>query len=208
MSDLIRTTAAKPPALKLASVVARAKAALPAETGAVARAAARPDLAILADVSASMGERAGTGRKVDALASSLASVLADAPAATTIAFATLAVPVPAGAPLPAPSGGTALHLALEAGADHRRLLVISDGQPDSADQALRVAERVAQAGVRIDTLFIGSDGDREAIAFMRRLAQIGRGETLTCDIVRQRGDRRELTGAIRRLALAAPGAGR
>lgn len=207
MPDLTRTTAAKPPALKLASVVARAKA-LPAETGAHARAAARPAFAILADVSASMAERAGSDRKIDALSASLASVLVDAPAAAVIAFATVAGPVAPGAPLPQPTGGTALHLALEAARDHRRVLVISDGQPDSAPDALRVAERIVAAGARIDTLFIGSDDDRAGIAFMRRLAEVGRGETLTCDIVRQRGDRAQLAGAIRQLALPGPAGAR
>lgn len=192
-------TIAKP----LAGLVARAAKSLPATTGVTARAAARPDLVILADVSASMSETAGSTRKVDALRESLASVLIDAPAASILAFAS-GVEAIVGTALPEPRGGTALHLALERSATYRRALVISDGEPDSAADALRVAERIVAGGTQIDTLFIGADTDARGIDFMRQLAKVGRGRPLTVDIIAQRGDRAMLSSAIRQLTLGAP----
>lgn len=50
------------------------------------------------------------------------------------------------------------------------------------------------------TLFIGSDKDTDAIAFMRRLAQIGRGRAVDTDVCAARGDTTRLTAAIRLLA--------
>ncbi|MGO1303961.1 MAG: hypothetical protein ACTMKV_04165 [Sphingomonas parapaucimobilis] len=203
MSDLIRTTPPKPPARSIASVVARAKSALPAQTGAAAAAAAqragRAPLTILADTSGSMSRPAGPVRRIDALRRSLASVLTDVPGAATIAFSSVPRKLAHGASLPEPDGGTAIHLALEAASsDH--LLVISDGEPDSADRALAVARRLAGQGVTIDTLFIGDDSDTAAIAFMRDLAQAGRGRSDGLDISRHLGDTQRLTAAIRQLA--------
>ena len=199
-----RPAAAGLPANPLAALVARGAKTLPASTGATARAASRADLLILADVSGSMADKAGATRKIDSLRQSLASVLIDAPAASVAAFGSAVTVIAAGAALPEPAGGTALHLGLEKGAPYRRVLVISDGEPDSKGDALRVAARIVAGGTRIDTLFIGSDGDHGGIAFMRQLADVGRGTTLTVDLVRQRGDQVALSGAIRQLALGAP----
>lgn len=200
----VRPATAGLPVNPLAAIVARAGKVLPATTGATARAAARGDLLILADISASMKDGAGAARKIDSLRESLASVLVDAPHASIAAFGSQVTVLPAGAPLPEPAGGTALHLGLEKAGPYRRVLVISDGEPDSESDALRVAARIVAGGTRIDTLFVGADTDRAGIAFMRRLADAGRGTALTVDIVRQGGNRALLSGAIRQLAIGAP----
>lgn len=79
-----------------------------------------------------------------------------------------------GGGMPPPSGGTAMHLALSVAKEMRpkTTLVVSDGEPDEDGQALAVAKQIT--GV-INTLYIGSDGNHEAIEFMRKLARLGCG---------------------------------
>jgi hypothetical protein len=76
--------------------------------------------------------------------------------------------------IPEPTGGTAMHLAIDTAADlrPRQTLIVSDGLPDDETQALRSAKMLT--GI-ISTLYIGDDSNKKAIAFMRRLARLGAG---------------------------------
>jgi hypothetical protein len=194
----------------LQSLIAGAAKSLPATTGATARYHARLDgagssVAILADVSSSMDERAGSRRKADVLGEALVTLWPELPAARLIAFGSTAREVDSPADLPAPSGGTALHLALDAAAAHRpgRTVVISDGRPDSEDAAIAAADGVP--GV-IDVIYCGPDSDAQAIAFMHRLARKGGGRVVVRDIAREARPR--LAPALRGLlGLPGPGGG-
>lgn len=205
MSDL--------PAHPLKSVIARAAKALPAETGATARHRQRFDRAgsgvvVLCDTSSSMDESAGRRRKIDHLRDAVDGVIADLPDAVIVAFDSSPRRVTLAADIPEPSGGTALHLALDEAARQRpaKTIVVSDGQPDSETTALAAAERLP--GV-IDVIFCGRDSDAAALDFMRRLARLGGGQVVTCDLVRLGATggngRAALESGVRKLAgLPAP----
>jgi len=184
------------PANPLAALVSRAAQSLPAETGATARSARRDVRLVLADTSASMAEAAGGRTKIDALHEALAALPGDV---RTIAFSWRVVEVPRGAPLPAPNGGTALDLALQtaAGMDPDHVLVVSDGHPDDPASALRAASRLR---CRIDVIYCGPDGDREGMAFMRRLARHG-GSARHHNLAREP---EKLGGALRQLMIEGP----
>lgn len=166
----------------LQALIARAAAA-PAETGAVAahqrRLIGATGQIILADVSDSMAEAAGGRTKIEILREALVA----APPARLIAFSSTPIEIASAAALPAPSGGTALDLALDLAATHRpaRTLVISDGQPDSEAGALAAADRLTGA---IDVIFCGSDSNVEALAFLMRLARVGGGRFVSTDLRR------------------------
>ena len=155
----------------LAALVSRAADRLPRTTGATQAAQARIDAPrvsmILADVSASMAEPAGARRKIDVLRQALSG----APG-RIVAFSWDVWPVASAADLPHPSGGTALHLALDRARQEGAsdVLVISDGHPDDAAAALRIADKMQ---ARIDVVYCGPEHDREGMAFMRRLARGG-----------------------------------
>lgn len=159
--------------LPLASIVAAARKGLPQTTGATARAErirSRPAChVVLADVSGSMAESAAGRRKIDVLAEAMQSLPATH---SIVAFSSYVTPIATGYTLPAPSGGTALHLALDHchAIDATHILVISDGHPDSAASALAAADRLH---ARIDIIYCGPDNDMEGITFMRRLARGG-----------------------------------
>lgn len=83
--------------------------------------------------------------------------------------------------IPEAEGGTNLHSAIALAIPYQptQTLVVSDGKPDDPKQALFMAEKLSGM---INTLYINSDRDREAIAFMRQLARLGCGRTANCDI--------------------------
>ena len=101
----------------LQSLLAGAAKSLPAATGETAHFRARLDgagtgVVILADVSSSMEERAGARAKIDLLREALDALWPELAGARLIVFGSTARRVASPAELPAPSGGTALHLAL------------------------------------------------------------------------------------------------
>lgn len=184
------------PANPLQSVL-KAAAALPANGRLAAR---RQRLAgdgqctvILADVSGSMAEPAGGRLKIDILQDAVDAVLPARPQTELLAFASLPTAVKRGARLPGPSGGTALHLALEAAAslNPRHTIIISDGKPDSRGSAMAAAKKLP--GI-IDVIYVGTDGDREAIDFLHTLAAAGGGHMTRHDLVRTP----ELVSTLRR----------
>jgi hypothetical protein len=158
------------------------------------------EVLVLLDVSGSMGELAGSSRKIDVLREALRYALHGGE--RLIAFATTPREIPAPASLPQPHGRTALHLALRAAKAYlpRHTLVVSDGWPDNEQAALEVATTLSGT---IDVIYIGPDHDQKAIAFMRRLADVGHGRVHIHDIRRNAQARTALPGAIR-AALPAP----
>ena len=152
----------------LQSLIAGAAKALPQATGQTERFKARMNgggqgVVILADVSGSMSESAGSKRKIAVLQDALESLWPDLPDARLIAFSSIAATLASPADLPTPNGGTALHLGLDAARaiQPAKTVVISDGRPDSEDAALASAECL---GGVIDVIYCGPDSDHEAIA--------------------------------------------
>ncbi len=159
-----------------------AAAATAPQTGAVAKYQRRLDApgttqVVVLDVSSSMAEMAGAQTKIELLRDALAG----APPARLIAFGSTAAEIASAVDLPAPSGGTAMHLALDLAATMHpwRTLVISDGQPDSEDSAIAAAARLPGT---IDVIFCGPDSDTAARAFLMRLARAGCGRYVGHDL--------------------------
>lgn len=82
--------------------------------------------------------------------------------------------------IPNPSGGTPLHLAIRFAKQNGagRAIVISDGCPDSENEAMDSAR---EFGGRIDVVFIGNPGERGEM-FLKRLAEATGGEAFTGDL--------------------------
>lgn len=170
----------------LQALVKTAGAQLPTKTGTVDRFAERlhrtdgPQI-LLADVSGSMDAPAwGDRRKIDVLREAVSQVRGQG-TYRLITFSSAATDNVT--EIPEPSGSTHLDLGLAAAAQHkpRSTLVISDGQPDDEKAALAEAERVTG---RIDVLYVGPDGDRAAMDFLRRLARAGCGEFRCNDLAK------------------------
>ena len=135
---------------------------------------------ILLDISGSMAEVLELGRrKIDLLRQALERSLHSNEVA--IAFHSIPVQLESLHKIPEPDGGTALHYAIAQAIPYKpnQTLVISDGKPDDPKQAVAQAEKLT--GI-INTLYIGSDQDGEAIAFMSQLARLGCGRAENCDI--------------------------
>ncbi len=150
-------------------------------------------LLILADVSASMAERAGESSKHEVLKEVLSAVLR--PGDGLIAFAGRPLRLARAADLPAPLGGTALELALSEAVKTQPevTLVISDGQPRHAEAALSEAGKLK--GV-VNVVYCGPDDDLAAIAFMRQLAAQGGGRCWVYDL-RREAARTQLEAGVR-----------
>lgn len=176
----------KLPVNPLAAIVARGVKSLPTH-GPIAQLQERIDrgqvetVTILADVSGSMADRVEDGRrKIDVLQEALDYVRQDLPDAVVVAFSGMAKRCDGA--LPAPSGGTAMHLALSEAAKltPRQTIVISDGEPDKESAALVAA---AQLSGRIHTIYVGRDDKPKAKAFMAALARRFGGRHYSGDIV-------------------------
>lgn len=157
------------------------------------------DLIAIVDVSASMSALDGRdGRtRYDVACDELARLQAVHPGKIgVIAFSTLPHFCPGGVP-PKPSGGTGLAQALDyahvADGCDIQFIVISDGEPDSEEQALRAAKRYTS---RIDTVYVGPEGG-DGQAFLRRLAAASGGQGVTAAKAAQ------LAETVERLMLAA-----
>jgi hypothetical protein len=139
---------------------------------------------ILLDTSASMAESVGTlagptarvRRRIDVLTEILHNIKHKFPRVRLIVFNSTAYPVENTEQIPTtPSGSTALHLALETVADTaaaemqpvNKVIVISDGEPNSPEDALTIARSLEAS---ITTYFCGPDDNHDAISFMRRLS--------------------------------------
>jgi hypothetical protein len=72
------------------------------------------------------------------------------------------------------TGGTALHLGIEAAARHSpvRTIIISDGEPDSEPLARAAVEKLT--GI-VDVIYCGNPGNIAAKSFLASLARAGAG---------------------------------
>ncbi len=164
----------------LGSILTQA-AQLP-DTGVAARYQARigtgnpNSLVMLIDTSGSMGETCqGTGRKrrIDILKEAIASI--GWQDYQLVCFNFKVVPIQEVRDICEPCGGTALHRAFDYAASlyPSQTLVISDGEPEDEWEAIKAAEKLPGT---ISTLYVGDDSNKEAIAFMAKLARLGCGK--------------------------------
>ena len=72
-----------------------------------------------------------------------------------------------------------------------RFIVISDGEPNDEDDALRIAKTYKN---RIDTIFVGPEGS-SGEDFLKKLARASGGQTVTADRVK------ELASSVQKLLL-------
>lgn len=147
-------------------------------TGAVVLADCSYSMAMVDDPVTGIEAWSGSGpRRIERLAKVLAYVLTYTRLQALVAFgdAPVELPVSGRVALPEPAGGTALDLALEHAARMRprpvKVMVLTDGQPNSPVDALRAA-RLLKPMV-IDAFFVGAEGDVGALAFLAELAGCG-----------------------------------
>ncbi len=153
------------------------------------------DAVIIVDTSGSMyttDSRGGKSR-YDVALEELAQLQAHMPGKlAVIAFSDSPVFAPGGQP-PLLGSGTnlagALKFAKVADVPNMRFVVISDGEPDSAQAALAVA---ATYQARIDTIFVGPENDwHGGQAFLQQLAAASGGQHMTADRVQELAERTE-----------------
>lgn len=151
-------------------------------------------IVILADVSASMTELAGSRPKIEMLREALTAIYPQLHQAHLIAFATTAIEIVHPYALPTPSGGTALAQAILMGAawKPRYTLVISDGRPDDEHAAFVAADHLS--GV-LDVIYCGPESDMQGQQFLRRLARTLGGQYVETQV---------LLPALQRLLLEGP----
>lgn len=148
-----------------------------------------------------MAEAAGARTRIEHLREALDLVAR--PGDILIAFSSSAVQINSAADLPAPSGGTALELALMVAARHNPVatLVVSDGKPNSPEQAMKVASQMTG---RIDALYCGDERDQAALDFMARLAREGSGRVVRHSWAHATNGTPALASSMRRLLIGAP----
>jgi len=136
---------------------------------------------LLLDTSGSMSRidvPGGTLRRIDLLARILSSVLTKVTPKHLITFNSIVEEIPLGTSieLAEPCGGTDLAGALDhvAPLQGDPLVIISDGTPNSEDDAFRAMRRLQKRGARVvQAYFCGADGGRDALRFLRDLAAMG-----------------------------------
>jgi len=158
---------------------------------------------LLVDVSGSMESRdAGEGgreRRVDVARREVAKLQKKLPGKLAIVpFHSDAAWAPEGR-LPEPGGSTDLAGALEYVRDllgesleGLKLIVVSDGSPDSQEDAIAQAVVVKGAGATISTVYVGPD-HQAGPEFLKRLAQAAGGSSEEAKLVK------ELEGAVTKL---------
>jgi hypothetical protein len=157
---------------------------------------------ILADTSGSMAfPVTGDKRRIDVLRTILATILPSLPGTSVAGFNDTVFPLELGQALPEPSGGTALHLALQhvLPMHPEHVVVVSDGEPNDPAAAITAA-RALQC--RISTYYCGEEGNRAATSFLRTLALCSRhgvGRAMLGDLRKPE----QLAGELR-LLLAGP----
>ena len=158
------------------------------------------DCIVICDTSGSMHTRDGRGgrSRYDVELAEMARLQANLPGKIAIlAFSNEVMFCPGGQPLDY-GGGTNLAKALEfarvADVPGMRFIVISDGCPDSEQDALAAARRYR---AQIDTIFVGPEDDiLGGRAFLERLAAASGGRSVTADRAQ------ELAARVERLLLA------
>ena len=156
-----------------------------------------PDIrCLLLDTSGSMSmECKGKDRRIDVLRKAVEAL--EWQSYRLFTFDSFCVEIPNPSALWATGGGTALDLGLReiAKLNPSQTVIISDGEPNDEQDALIAAESLTGT---ISTIHIGDDRDKAAITFMRKLANLGCGNTYIQDLGRGHV---ELGAAINRLML-------
>lgn len=137
-----------------------------------------PSPVLVLDVSGSMAEHCEPGRrKIDALREVVKSLRTSGSTFGQIVFESAPRLTDA---IPEPSGGTALHLALGLAATlrPRKLVLVTDGEPDDEQLALDAAARLARP---IDVFYVGP-GSQRAEKFLRDLARRAGGQYQKTDL--------------------------
>lgn len=86
----------------------------------------------------------------------------------------------------------ALRFAKMADVPDMRFVVISDGQPNDREAALKAARQIK---ARIDVVFVGPERDSHGRDFLAQLASVGRGEVAKVSV-------NELADTVERLMLS------
>lgn len=136
----------------------------------VATAASNPaPVVFVCDMSGSMSAEAGKKKRVDHLRDALRKLMVEVPAARIVRFDFDARVAAGVQDLGEPSGGTHMDAGINLAATIKApvTIIISDGQPHSEDLAMQAAAKLPG---KVHTIFVGDDGDKTAIDFMRRLA--------------------------------------
>lgn len=165
----------------------------------VAQAFLNVDAVILVDTSGSMAacDSRGGQSRYDVACEELAKIQAQMPGRVAIlSFSSSTILCPGG--VPAFQGGStdlagALEFAKQADVPGVRLIVISDGEPDSESGALQEAGKIKAP---ISTIFVGPEGGH-GWGFLRRLAAANGGRSVTADRAK------ELAAKIETLLLTA-----
>lgn len=146
------------------------------------------DCIVIVDVSSSMEATDGPRGKsrYDAACDELTALQGSLPGKIAVlAFSNECVFCPSGIPTML-GGGTyladALTFAKVADVPDMRFVVISDGEPDSEQEAFAVARTYKN---RIDTIFVGAEVSPLGREFLAKLAKASGGKTVTADRVAQ-----------------------
>ncbi len=142
------------------------------------------DVLIIVDTSGSMDTRDSRGdqTRYQVALDELAALQAHQPGKCgVIAFSSDVAFCPGGQPIPYMQGtdlAKALRFAKVADVPGIRFIIISDGQPDSPQEALAEAARYQN---RIDVVFVGSELSPIGRDFLQQLAQASGGQIVTAD---------------------------
>lgn len=159
------------------------------------------DVIVIVDVSGSMAANDSRGERsrYDVACEELAKLQANLPGKVgVIAFSSTVMFVPGGQP-PFLGGGTNLAGALRftrvADVPGMRFFLISDGEPNNEEEALKAATQYKN---KIDVIYVGPERNPRGRDFLTKLANTTGGKTVTADCVR------ELAATVERLLLDAP----
>ncbi len=139
------------------------------------------DVVVLVDTSSSMLDRDGDNSRYDRACSELSRLQSSLPGKiAVISFASEPIFCPSGVPQ-TPFGMTDLAKALKfakvADVGDMRFIIISDGEPDSQEEALAA---VAQYRGRVDVIYVGREGG-PGEKFLTRLAKSKGGKSITSE---------------------------
>lgn len=165
------------------SIVPGSISAIAAQTGkSIAETFTSADTIVIVDTSGSMAATDSRGRRsrYDVACEELAALQQSLPGKIAVfSFSDFAEFCPGGTPRFI-GGGTDLAGALRftkiADNPGRRFIVISDGQPDEPDQALKVAATYQN---RIDTIYVGPEAENSGRRFLEMLATRHAGQAVT-----------------------------
>jgi len=119
-------------------------------------------------------------RRIDRLAELIAYILTRTRLQALVCFheRPIEIPLTGHLKLPEPEASTALHLALlhvcRLDPRPQRVIVVTDGAPNSEEHAIRAAQQLQP--MPIDVYYCGEEGDPAALGFIERLARVGGGK--------------------------------